>query len=485
MNHIASLFGAALTLASAIFAQVPPAMTPFTHAGDLLVTDTGIGRVLRLADLNLDGDLNDAGEVTVYVQGVVGTVTLGFPTAIAVDRRNVVFVADATADAILRLEDLDGNGDCMGLGEARVWYTPSLSATPVPAPSIYGMVVSLDGAVYVANFNSSAAGAGFDDILKFVDLNNDGDALDAGECTIYATFTNASIGASVPTNLGILPDGSILYTETGSQSAVGAIPRGVWRLHDDVIPNGHCNDPGEITLWYSPPSAAATIMYGLAVDRDGTTFVTDTSFERVLKARDIDSNNLISLGTEESTFFTVGAPSSMWTCAIGDGLIAVVEDTTPDRIYFMRDVNNDGDAQDVGEKVDVYTDTAAAFDIGSPRAIAFLKGTSAQFTSVPLLIGQTANLVIESSPANLVSVYVGAIPAAISVAPYGVLSFDPLPGTYVELFSGIPMGPSGEVQIGIPIPYDPALLSLTLIMQGIGAGPSELRLAPSQTLTFQ
>lgn len=466
-------------------AQAPVGATPFAHAGDLLVADTSGGRVLRLTDLNLDGDVNDAGEIIVYFQGAAGPVAMQFPTGLTVDDRNVVFVGDSTADAIFRLEDLDGNGDCLGPGEATTWYSPSLAVGGVPSPTIFGLVVARDGTVYAANSNTTSTTSGFDTILRFHDDNQDGDALDSGESVIYAQFTNTSVGASIPTNVGILPDGSVIYSENGAATAAGALQKGVWRLHDDVVPNGVCTDPGEVTLWYVPPTSSSAFYYGLATDRDGTAYVTDTGLERVFRARDLDSNQSITLVAEESTFYTVGASSTMWACAVGDGVLAVVEDTTPDRIYLLRDLNLDGDASDPGEKTDYWQDTSAAFDIGSPRAVVFLKGPSARFDAVPLQLGQTATLRVEAAPVGSMAIFVGGIPTSIVIPPYGTLGFDLLPGTYFELLPMTPVGPTGGWTLPLAIPFDPSLLGVTLVMQGLSADPFATRLAPPQIVTFQ
>lgn len=485
MKSWTNVIACAALIGATSLGQGPVGVTPFAQSGDLIVADTGAGRVLRLSDLNLDGDFNDAGEITVYFQGQAGLLALQFPTGLTVDARNVVFVSDSTSDAIFRLEDLDGNGDCMGVGEATTWYTPAVAVGGVPSPTMFGLVVAQDGTIYVANSNTTSTTSGLDTILKFHDDNQDGDALDSGESVIYASFTNTSVGASIPTNVGILPDGSVLYTENGAATAVGALQKGVWRLHDDVVPNGVCTDPGEVTLWYVPTSASSSFFYGLAMDRDGTAYVTDTGLERVLKARDLDANASITLVAEESVFYSVGAASTMWACAVGNGAVAVVEDTAPDRVYVLRDLNADGDASDAGEKVDVWQDTLGAFDIGAPRAIAFLKGPSVKFDAVPLQLGQSATLTVDTVPNASVGVFVGAIPVSIVLPPYGTLGFDLLPGAYFELIPVSPVGPTGGYSLTLPVPGDPAFLNVSLVLQGVSVEPSRTRLATAQIVTFQ
>jgi hypothetical protein len=94
--------------------------------------------------------------------------------------------------------------------------------------------------------------------------------LDSGESVNHAQFTNTSVGASIPTNVGILPDGSVIYSENGAATAAGALRKGVWRLHDDVVPNGVCTDPGQVTLWYVPPTSSSAFDAGRALRRIAT-----------------------------------------------------------------------------------------------------------------------------------------------------------------------------------------------------------------------
>jgi hypothetical protein len=265
-----------------------------------------------------------------------------------------------------------------------VFFSAAGNGSSVTMPSPLGLTVSADGVVWVANSNNG--GGGTDSVIRLADGNDpDLDAQSAGEAVEYATFAvGQAVGLSIPSNVVIGTDGAVYLLENGTAA------KGVYRLHDDVIVNGVCTDPGEVTAFYLPaaPAPTPTAQYwGLAADRNGNFWVADTAFDRILRVADLDTSLFITNGLpEEDVYFTAAVPSNMWSVAIDStGAVYVVEDassTTPDRIVRLVDPDNNGTATGAGESSTVYDDSLASVNVGSVRSIAFLKAPFLETTRI-------------------------------------------------------------------------------------------------------
>ena len=77
------------------------------------------GLIYRCEDLNLDGDANDAGEVTLYFDASSTSGLVNFPKIVGMDGwGDSIYVAALTNDTVIyRLQDLNGDGDAMDAGE--------------------------------------------------------------------------------------------------------------------------------------------------------------------------------------------------------------------------------------------------------------------------------------------------------------------------------------------------------------------------------
>ncbi|MHC5005966.1 MAG: hypothetical protein ACYTGF_01255, partial [Planctomycetota bacterium] len=93
------------------------------------------GVIHRLEDLNGDGDALDAGESTVWADG------LAQPRGLATDGPGLL-VVDSGSGRVVRCEDLNADGDALDAGETTIW-AEGISLPYVPART-------LDGVVYVS-----------------------------------------------------------------------------------------------------------------------------------------------------------------------------------------------------------------------------------------------------------------------------------------------------------------------------------------------
>ena len=132
----------------------------------------GTNTIVRLQDLNNDGDALDAGERTVWGGSLTN------PRGISGDGAGGFFVTDITDDTILRLSDNNNDGDALDAGE-QILYAENINGATTPLFTPNG--------VFVTAFFG-------DTIHQLTDINNDGDALDIGENVIITPAINEPLG---------------------------------------------------------------------------------------------------------------------------------------------------------------------------------------------------------------------------------------------------------------------------------------------------
>ena len=161
--------------------------------GAVYIGDGDSDAVYRLFDLNGDGDANDAGEARVWLSeaGNAAGFTLPTPNGIAQGPDGAIYVVNAGVssrpqDGIYRTVDLNGDGDAEDAGEATLWL--DLSAI-VPTSSPYDL--SFIGA---RGYLIDPSGGAEDSVYTFEDTDGSG-AIEADEFSTFAdkTTTGAPI----------------------------------------------------------------------------------------------------------------------------------------------------------------------------------------------------------------------------------------------------------------------------------------------------
>jgi hypothetical protein len=389
---------------------------------DLLVVDATYDGVWRCIDSNQDGDLLDAGEVVSFYSDQIGSIALTNPSSISTSRNGTVYIGDSSLDVIVALQDLNGDGNANGAGEHRVFFDASNASGMVMA-SLGGLYVDALGRVFGAVANSGTSGTDF--ILILEDLNSDGDANDAGEARDYHTVPGASAtGDSIPTEVLAAADLNLYYAEIG---ATGVVAKGIYKLSDNNF-DGDCNDTGERSLFWPTSTLGpnAPFHFGMAVDANDRFYITDHSAnEQVWSAFDSNGNGTIE--PLETTLFYQTSASTWWDIVIReDGTVILCEDQTPDRITQLRDLNNDGDAMDAGEAIEIYTDTLASNPSLRPRGAALMRAPLLTINPGAVPFGQTTNFLAETSkPVELAAVFLSlGLAGPVSLPPYGSVEID-------------------------------------------------------------
>lgn len=259
----------------------------------------GSGRLLLARDLDGDRLAATPGEVTSFFDGTNAS-GLAAPSenifSIFQARDRSVFAADGDTDTIYRLVDLNNDGDANDAGEAKVWFSPA-NAGGFSTVTPNGIAQGKDGAIYITNAGVNSAPA--DMIYRTVDLNGDGDADDAGEATVWLDLQQV-IATSVPFDIAF--DGNVAYVADLTGAAEDVIHR-----IEDKNGNGRI-DADEVTTFASDSGA-----FGAPIDI----------------ALDVQDGSVLSLS---------------WTASGG----------APHRLYRLTDLDGSGSIDQAAESVEVW-----------------------------------------------------------------------------------------------------------------------------------
>ncbi|WP_374385057.1 calcium-binding protein [Dongia sp.] len=208
--------------------------------------------IYRTVDLNHDGDANDAGEATRWVD--LKTLNLSSSAFDLSFTGNVAFLADTVGgdtDRIYRLEDKNGN-NVIDAGEAKVFIADG---------NAFGVTMDLavaaqNGSVFTWDYSATAAGSSR--VFKLTDLNNSGDIDQAGEVQKVWDMSLLPEGFGNRFGFSIAADanGDVLITSYSS-AASEAASRNIVRL-SDLNGDGDFLDQGETIVTVSNALDSAT-----------------------------------------------------------------------------------------------------------------------------------------------------------------------------------------------------------------------------------
>src|SRR5690606_33180033 len=229
-------------------------------------------------------------------------------------------------------------GDANDVGEAARWFDGRAggNAGGILMPSPNGIIRdAASGAWFVAS-----AGASSDDqVLRLVDLNADGDANDVSEATVFWSYPASPSGDSVPQAVEIGLDGNVYLMDAPSSGPNG---KGAYRLVD-LNADGDALDVGEVTPFFIPPFVNNPFYWCLELGPDGWFYTADTGNEVLWRFRDLNADGDAQDLGESSAFWTVGAASTLWDVTVAvDGSIYLTEGQTTQRLWRLRDNDANG-----------------------------------------------------------------------------------------------------------------------------------------------
>ena len=484
MVHSRPLQFAAIVCGLAGFssAQTGSPSEPYAVPGDIYVTDSANDVIYRIADKNMDGDGNDLGEVTAFYDDTLGAVILGNNSNLSFGPTGVLYVTDSATNKIVRLIDLDGDGNCHGAGEATVFFDgdPMVNASGIEMAAPAGVSIGVNQVVFVAD--SDSGGSGMDGILRLTDLNLDGDANDAGEAIRLYTPPGGAGGNSIPSDVIIGIDGKLYYIES---SSTGLYAKGIYQL-DDADNNDFIDPITEVTQFFVPtPGGSLEFLWTVTQDAAGYFYTSDTGNDIIWRVRDDNSDGVINNATEASAFLTAPGTSLVWDVSVSaDGTLICVEDQSPDRVLRMKDTNADGVIDLVTELENVYNQAVSPTSIGNVRGLTWERQPqlTVDATTVP---GSTAAFQVQATESDTVILYLSTgTTTPVPLAPFGNLELAiASPDIFLQVFNTfapilVPLA------VNLPIPNDPGLSGLSFGFQALVGKADRLQISNLQILTI-
>ncbi len=304
---------------SVLFVAALLTATQAARAGFAYYASDRTTGVWWLEDLNGDGDALDTNEKRLWADGFSAVVEL------EKDGLDLYAVEEGRQDGgnqIIRMRDLNGDGDALDIGERVVW------ADELDDPR--DIAHDGSGNWYVSEVDD-------DRIWRLNDLNHDGDALDINERVLYADGINGAHS--------LLPFG-------GDLLATAYFGAQIHRL-TDLNNDGDALDIGENTVVVD----SVLNPLGLQADRQGGFYFASWSTDTVYHAKDQNADGDMLdvpevLSYADDVFGGLDGPWGI-TDYHGGGLL--LADYLDGQLLRLYDANGDGDALDLGD-TQLYAD---------------------------------------------------------------------------------------------------------------------------------
>ncbi len=280
-----------------------------------------------------------------------------------------ILMGDQRADVLYLLTDRNGDGDALDADERLIFFDETnASGLANPTSNIFTVTQTADKSVYYGDGNVDA-------VFRLHDLNNDGDANDAGEAAVWFDANNAD-GLALVTPNGIAEgsDGAIYITNAGT----GPVPPDAVYRTVDLNGDGDANDAGEATIWLdmqtielaaSVPIGTATVPFDIVFDGD-VAYINDLTgaFDDIIHRVEDQNGDGVITPDEVTPFITdamnFGAPVDIASAVQGDSLLTLTwfpSSSVPGSqpvIYRLTDLDGSNDINSADEAVEVWNASA-------------------------------------------------------------------------------------------------------------------------------
>ena len=335
----------ACTLIASLLGATRASAQTFPPIGGIFISDQELDQIYLSKDLNRDGDALDPGELSVYFDG---TNASGFdnPTSnvftIFQSQSGFQYFGDGSTDAVYRLRDVNRNGNALDAGEATLWFSATDNANGFVLNTPNGLAEDSSGSIYIVT-----AGAGSTTDANFVyrtqDLNSDGDANDLDEASIWLDLTSLDSNSS-PFEIAFIDDVAFI---ADTADANPRVYRAEDRNNDNVI------DPlTEVNIFIdeSNPFGVGVFYFGLDTDSSSVLGL-DLISNSIFRLTDIDNSGAIDQASEALEIWNPSViPSGFgfgtgFSVASGPGgeLSIISSSSDPTENNIFRLLDNNGD----------------------------------------------------------------------------------------------------------------------------------------------
>lgn len=254
-----------------------------------------------------NGNADDPGEAKIYfdASSALGFVAAG-PQGICVTQgtfADVIWIANngnglIANDRVIRCEDLNGDGDAQDVGEAVIWYEKSTSilngGPDLDNPNT--LIVDPVGQLLVCHGSANGAVRG---VYRLLDAGGTPGANDAGEVNLYFPLPNGT--AAFAFTMQASRNGDVFVMDRGT-------PDVLYTLRD-LNGDGDAMDAGESTVFWQPSAlvpGTGSLVDNLVeyIEWDGsivTLLAEDQTPDRVLRLQDLNVSGTIDLTIEQTT----------------------------------------------------------------------------------------------------------------------------------------------------------------------------------------
>ncbi|MBI4602912.1 MAG: hypothetical protein HY721_13220 [Planctomycetes bacterium] len=317
-----------------------------------VICDSSSDRLVLLTDSDGSGlvELGVPGEIAVYYDDSSSGPDLSTPSHMALGPGETLYLLDGgTLDAVLVLDDSNGDGDALDEGEVRVFYDASAGGPKLSTPNT--LIVLPGGELIVSDDGSRGRR-----LVVLADRNADGDALDPDEARVAYDARALSLPVLEDVEaLALRPDGSVVAGDTTLQ--------GLFVLRD-LDGDGDFLDEGEQTeLFRSRDDLALGDIDALAV-QGARVFSGDSDTGRIIWLEDLNGDGDAMDEGEAGVFLGDGAAVRVGSVTDfmplpGGGFLVL--DNSKDAVVVAADLNGDGDALDEGEVFRWLADDGSTF----------------------------------------------------------------------------------------------------------------------------
>ena len=243
------------------------------NLGNLYIADAGDNN--RIRKIALDGQVTTfAGSSEGFRDGQGTNATFNTPSAIAIDSKNNIYVADTGNNAIRKISPTGAVETLAGDGTAGSRDGPARSAQfngPV------GVAVDKEGNVYVADT--------YNDRIREITIDGQVKTLAGGAVPGYQDGSATAALFDTPCGLAVAPNGDLLIADTGNNAIRKLTKEGQVSTHVG-LPTTGVPENESYPLINSPT--------GLAMTHDGFLYVTSNNRGRIYQVSPDGSSRLLA-----------------------------------------------------------------------------------------------------------------------------------------------------------------------------------------------